>query len=123
MSDKAEYKIKLCELEDLVLPDDLVQGEVETGGIYVDGAGKYKRGELLMSNSAKYFVKATESGMSTADELCILSEDLELDDDTIAQSVGYFFGAYNQNRIILPEGMTMTYEVSCILRKHGIYVK
>ena len=123
MSDKTEYKMKLSEIEEIPAQDDLVQGDAETGGIYIDGAGVYKRGEVLMSDSNHHFVKATESGMSSADELCILSEDIEIDDESMAMTTGYFFGTYNQNRIILPEGMSMDVSTWALLRKHGIYIR
>lgn len=122
MSDEAKYTRELAESYEEYTPDDLVQGDVKAADIILSGAGEYKRGQLLMSDSDGYFIPATSGGMVTANELCILCEDVTFETD-YAETFGYFEGEFNRNRIILPEGESMTVAVAGIMRRHKLYVR
>lgn len=83
---------------------ELVAGN--KGAVYVDAIkiatpGAYLRGTLLMSGSDG-FVKATENGIKTASEVCILADDVLLENNEEAYVAAYFTGEFNDTKVIFP---------------------
>ena len=83
-----------------------------------------------MSTSAGTFTPATAEGAASADELCILCNDvLQLEDGQTAKTEGYFSGTFKASEVIL------TYEtesdshselmeaVRASMRKHNLFLK
>ena len=83
-----------------------------------------------MSTSAGTFTPATAEGVSSADELCILCDDvLLLEEGQTAKTEGYFSGTFKASEVIL------TYEtesdshselmeaVRAPMRKHNLLLK
>ena len=83
-----------------------------------------------MSTSAGTFTPATAEGVSSADELCILCDDvLQLEEGQTAKTEAYFSGTFKASEVIL------TYEtendshaelieaVRASMRKHNLLLK
>ena len=96
--------------------------------IVVASSGEVKRGLLLMTGNGG-FVPATEAGISSAEELCILADTLEIPEGNTALAYGYFTGTFNAKELILGfEGEEDNHEdvievIRSVLRKRGIYLK
>ena len=120
--DQTEYKMQLCETEEIPAWDDLCIGSCVCGEILVSGTGEYHRGEILMSSGNNVFTKATVSGIASASEVCVLSDDLEIEEDASVVSAGYFLGVYNAKRIRIGEEF-IEWEDMPALRAKGIYVR
>lgn len=112
-------------------PDDLIAGNL--GVVYTDlikltSAGEFKRGTLLMSNSDGYTI-STLDGVKSADEVCILCDDVTIADSEFAEVSAYFEGEFNDARVILPfEGeddnhAELIEAVRATLRGHKIFLR
>lgn len=118
----AEYEAKIYDVEEIPGNDSLVAGgNVETGHILISTAGEYKRGEVLMS-SGDSFVKATSGGISTATELCILCQDITLEEEEMSDEWVYFAGRFNAESLVYDESIDAS-ELESAMRKHGIYMR
>lgn len=124
----SEYVEKLYDIEGVPAADDMTMGDVLSSVITVTASGDYKRGEILMKQGDT-FVKATEAGITNAEELCIMSDSFTLDDGMTARTLGYFFGRMNGKRLYLNGELLTEYEESeresviGALRKHKIFVR
>lgn len=99
---------KLFDVEETPQPDNLGEGEAYV--IKINPPVDFKRGLLLMSSSDNFFVSATKDGALTADELCVLADDLGLEvadseNDTqpieYTSAIAYFQGRLAANSVIL----------------------
>ena len=103
--DKTPVTLQLVRNEGTVPPpDDLIAGS--KGAVYTDivkilDAGEFKRGTLMMSGNDGYIL-ATQSGLATANGICILAEDVIVGENQYAETPAYFEGEFNDARIILP---------------------
>ena len=117
----------LAEILQIPAPDDLITGVFKADTIVLATAGEYKRGMLLMS-SGSGFVKATASGLASANEICILSDNAEIPDGEAAPVSAYFSGTFNGERVILPweqEGDThaeLLESIRPVLRRQNIFI-
>ena len=124
----AEYIEKLYDVEKVPAADDMTMAGAVTAMITVTAAGDYKQGEILMKQGDS-FVKATESGITNAEELCIMCDDFTLDDGMTARTLAYFSGNMNGKRLYLNGELLSMYEESeresviGALRKHKIFVR
>lgn len=117
-----EYVKNGYEAEDIPAADDLVAGtDYDVGMIEVSGEGEYHRGELMMTGAGGQFVKATSAGLSSAQELCILCEDVGLGDGERGKFYAYFSGKFRGGGVILAEGVKLEDAVE-ILRRHKIFL-
>ena len=74
------YVMNTADIHDVNPPDNLIAGtHVKAGKIKLTVPGSYKRGELLMSTGNNEFIASTKTGLSTAKEICILCQSVELD--------------------------------------------
>ena len=99
----SEYVQKLYEVEDVPCADELVVGDVrqcEIGRVKLAGPVCLKRGTLLMS-SGEGFAAASVSA-SSAEELSILAEDVDLLEGEEFEFTGYFGGVFKGSAVILP---------------------
>ena len=116
----------VAEIMQIPAPDDLVQGSYKSDTIALLTSGTYQRGEVLMSSSSG-FVKATEEGVASADEVCILADSLTLDDGEAAVSA-YFSGSFNPDMVILTyetdtdDHSALIENIKPALRKHNIFI-
>ena len=86
-----EYRAKYTQVMQVPAPDDLITGWYTVSYIKLAGTGDILRGTLLMSTSAGTFTPATAEGAATADELCILCDDvLQLEEGQTAKTEAYF---------------------------------
>lgn len=117
----------LAEILQIPAPDDLITGVFKSDIITLTASGEYKRGMLLMS-SGSGFVKATSAGLASADEVCILSDTLEVPDGEAAPVSAYFSGTFNGERVILPweqEGddhAELLENIRPVLRRQSIFI-
>lgn len=124
-----EYRAKYTQIMQVPAPDDLIHGWYTAAKILISGKVSLKRGALLMSSGGNVFVAATSSGIATADELCILCEDVELDAGLTAQVEGYFSGEFSGSRVLLgweteeDDHAALVEEIKPTLRKHKLMVK
>ncbi|MBQ7154832.1 MAG: hypothetical protein IJR85_04685 [Synergistaceae bacterium] len=95
----AEYYRKLTEITEIPAPDDLVQGGYVADIVALASPGDYKRGLVLMSGEDG-FIPATSAGIGSADEACILAENISFTEGTCSASA-YFGGIINSERVIL----------------------
>ena len=111
MSDKAKVlSVKtLWSAEEIDEPDNL-GGDMENAYAVKIFYGEFKRGLLMMSGPEGYFIPATREGVQTADEICILGEDLgaeidysqeENEVDEYTSAIAFFTGKLNGAGIIL----------------------
>lgn len=124
------YKVNMSEEYDVPARDELI-ADVFTptfaGKMKISTAGEYVRGELMMSGTGG-FVSATKDGLASAEEICILCEDLILPDGQYAEVVGYFGGRFKAESVILPyETVDSVHAeelaaIEDILRKHKIFI-
>ena len=125
-----EYRAKYTQVMQVPAPDDLITGWYTVSYIKLAGTGDILRGTLLMSTSAGTFTPATAEGVSSADELCILCDDvLQLEEGQTAKTEAYFSGTFKASEVIL------TYEtendshaelieaVRASMRKHNLLLK
>ena len=125
-----EYRAKYTQVMQVPAPDDLITGWYTVSYIKLAGTGDILRGTLLMSTSAGTFTPATAEGAATADELCILCDDvLQLEEGQTAKTEAYFSGTFKASEVIL------TYEtendshaelieaVRASMRKHNLLLK
>ena len=125
-----EYRAKYTQVMQVPAPDDLIPGWYTVSYIKLAGTGDILRGTLLMSTSAGTFTPATAEGVSSADELCILCDDvLQLEEGQTAKTEAYFSGTFKASEVIL------TYEtendshselieaVRASMRKHNLLLK
>lgn len=117
----------LAEILQIPAPDDLITGVFKSDFISLTTAGDYQRGMLLMS-SGSGFVKATEAGIASANELCVLSDTLTVPDGEAAPASAYFSGTFNGERVILPyetdsdDHAELLDAIRAALRKHSIFI-
>lgn len=126
-----EYRAKYTQVMQVPAPDDLITGWYTVSYIKLVGTGDiFMRGTLLMSTSAGTFTPATAEGAASADELCILCDDVFLlEEGQTAKTEGYFSGTFKVSEVIL------TYEtesdshselmeaVRASMRKHNLLLK
>ena len=125
-----EYRAKYTQVMQVPAPDELISGWYTVSYIKLAGTGDILRGTLLMSTSAGTFTPATAEGVSSADELCILCDDvLQLEEGQTAKTEAYFSGTFKASEVIL------TYEtendshaelieaVRASMRKHNLLLK
>ena len=123
----SEYLVNLVETEDIPAPDSLVAGEYAADTIKLAVEGEYKRGTLLMTGEDG-FINATSAGISSAGEVCILCDDVEVQEDSYIMTAGYFRGTFSKNSIIIPyeedtdNHAELIESITGILRKQGIFV-
>lgn len=99
----SEYVQKLYEIEEVPCADELVAGDVrqcEVGRVKLTGPVCLKRGTLLMT-SGEGFAAAT-AGAGSADEICILAEDVDLLEGEEYSFDAYFGGVFKGSAVILP---------------------
>ena len=126
----SEYRAKYTQVMQVPAPDELITGWYTVSYIRLTGSGDILRGTLLMSTSAGTFTPATAEGAGSADELCILCDDvLLLEDGQTAKTEAYFSGTFKASEVIL------TYEtendshselmeaVSASMRKHNLLLR
>lgn len=111
MAEKVIAIKKLFDVDDSPQPDNLGEGEPYV--VKIQPEHEFKRGLLMMSSSDNFFVPATREGAKTADELCVLAEDLGIDVDFKTDSEGeetaqeyttaiaYFQGRLSASAVIL----------------------
>ena len=125
-----EYRAKYTQVMQVPAQDELICGWYTVSYIKLTGTGDIYRGTLLMSTNAGTFTPATAEGAASADELCILCDDvLLLEDGQTAKTEGYFSGTFKASEVIL------TYEtesdshaelmeaVRASMRKHNLHLK
>lgn len=125
-----EYRAKYTQIMQVPAPDDLINGWYTAAPITLTGTGDILRGTLLMSTSAGAFTPATESGLASAEELCVLCDEVTgLEEGQTARAEGYFSGEFLGARLILSYETGETPHSSLIdaikpiLRKHKLMVK
>ena len=105
MADATQVSFQLIQSEvPTSPPDDLISGDrgaVYTDAVKLTSVGEFKRGALLMSGSNGY-VTSTQAGISTASNICILADDVTINENEYAEVAAYFEGEFNDARIILP---------------------
>ena len=85
-------------------PDELISGSELGFGMYdavLRTQGEYNRGELLMLSENQY-IKATSAGVSSADSLVILAENITVGEDEYAEVLVYSSGRFKADKVILP---------------------
>lgn len=127
MAESTEYKVQLVQSENIPAPDDLIAGDdYHAQEIKIATSGEYTRGELLMSSGTN-FVAATAAGIASA-EVCILCDDVTIQQDSYIETTGYFKGTFNGKAIVLPyetdsdDHSTLIEAVRPTLRKQSIYI-
>lgn len=125
-----EYRAKYTQIMQVPAPDDLIHGWYTSSPIKLTGTGDILRGTLLMSTGSGTFTPAASAGLSGADELAILCDDvLALEEGMTAKAEGYFSGEFSGSRIILPyeteedDHAELIDAIRVTLRKHSIMVK
>ena len=125
----SEYKVQLAETENIPAPDDLVQGEYEADEIKLSTAGTYKRGTLLMYDTdTSSYKNATSAGVSSADDVCILCDDVTVPSGDYVITAGYYRGRFRGDAVILPYEQesdnhgTLIAAIKGTLRKQGIFL-
>ena len=128
MPEDTYYHRTLHQIYETVRPDDLVQGWVTQDMITIAASGDLKRGTLLMTGEGG-FVPATAAGLSTADELCILSSSRDIPEGKHSISYAYFSGTFSAECLILPyetdddDHAALVEAAREALRTHKIFVK
>ncbi len=118
----AEYEEKLYDVIEVPAGDSLIAGGcVEVGVIKLTTAGEYKRGEVLMS-SGDSFVKATSAGLSSAEEIVIMCNDLTFEDGDEGELWVYVSGRFNQNSLVYDESIEIA-DLESAMRKHKIFLR
>ena len=125
-----EYRAKYTQIMEIPAPDDLINGWYTASHIVLTGTGDILRGTLLMSTGSGTFTPATSAGISSADELAILCDDvLGLEEGMTAKAEGYFSGEFLGTRVILSyETAEDTHSelietIRATLRKHKLMLK
>lgn len=124
-----EYRAKYTQIMQVPAPDDLIHGWYTAAKILITGEVDLKRGTLMMSSGGNVFVPATSGGLASAEELCILCEDVELEAGLTAQVSGYFSGEFLRSRVILTweteedDHAALIEAIRPELRKHRLMVK
>lgn len=100
----ADLEIKLVDAQEISKPDSLVAGHVLNADIRLvpfATQGISKRGLLLMNDGSGNFVPATSGGVSSASEIAILADDIELEENQSTEIYAYFGGEFKGSEIIL----------------------
>lgn len=132
MADKTPVTLKLFRTEGIIPPpDDLIagsKGAVYTDIVKISVAGEFKRGTLMMTGTDGY-IPSTQAELSTANGICILSENITVGENEYAETPAYFEGEFNDARIIFPfEGENADHDalvesVRDVLRKAKIFLR
>ncbi len=125
-----EYRAKYTQIMQVPAPDDLITGWYTAAPIKLTGATEFSRGTLLMSTADGSFTPATSSGISSAEELAILCEDIkDLESGAVIRSEAYFSGDFLGTRIILAyetesdSHAELIEAVRAPMRKHNLMLK
>lgn len=128
MAETTQYFRKVSDIINVPAPDDLAQRDCKSDTIIISTPGNYPRGTLLMSSDGT-FIPATAEGLSAADDICILADNLSLvEDDGQALVAAYFSGVFNPDLIILPYELeddnhyALLEVIAPILRQHCIFL-
>ena len=85
-------------------PDDLIAspgGAVHVDLVKISTQGNFKRGTLFMANAEGY-IPATQAGLATANNFCILCDNIELGENAYIEAAAYFTGDFNDAKVIFP---------------------
>lgn len=132
MPDKTPVTLKLFRTEGMIPPpDDLIagsKGAVYTDIVKISVSGEFRRGTLMMTGTDGY-VTSTQGGLSTANGICILSENITVGENEYAETPAYFEGEFNDARIIFPfevendDHDALVESVRDVLRKAKIFLR
>ncbi|MBQ7578615.1 MAG: hypothetical protein IJT21_10170 [Synergistaceae bacterium] len=83
-------------------PDNLIASP--SGAIHVDLAkistqGEFKRGTLFMAGADGY-IPATQAGLTTANNFCILCDDITIGENEFIETPAYFEGDFHDSEVI-----------------------
>lgn len=85
-------------------PDNLIA--TPGGAVHIDlvkfaTQGEFKRGTLLMAGADGY-VPATQAGLTTASNFCILCDNIEIGENAYIETAAYFDGDFHGEKVIFP---------------------
>lgn len=126
--DATLYRENLVGITEVPAPDNLVQGTARISEVKLSVAGSYKRGELLMSSGSNEFITATNGGLASAVEICILCRDCEVPESSTIFTAGYFAGTFSADSIVLSyeteanDHAELLSEIITTLRRRNIFI-